>query len=180
MPAKPFLGSLYRAACLLGGAPILSSCSEVAPVPFTSLEGNWAPRGANCEETALYFQFHEGLAQRLARYEPASDFLFHYRNARYTPPQAEQSTGTLLVEINQISKDMAPSKENALPDWQEWTFAYHMNTRLTLISQNGKQIDKAAEAKLYKRFSLEKCTQDPLYEIEGQAKKSAKAPVSDE
>jgi hypothetical protein len=141
---------------------LLASCAEVAPIPFTSLEGNWAPRGATCDETSLYFQFHEGLAQRLARYEPASDLLFHYKKPAYVAPTEGQSKGLLSLEVNKSSK------EQSAPGWETWVFTYHMNSRLSLHSIDGKVIDKAAQRELAKRFSLEKCTTDQLYAIEGK------------
>lgn len=150
------------AICVIG--LLVASCSEIAPVPFTSIEGNWAPRGATCDETALYFQFHEGLALRLARYEPASDLLFHYRDVLYKAPAKGQSNGLLSMMVN-MQKATGDGK-----DWEKWSFTYHMNGRLSLASIDGNEIDKAAQAELSRRFSLEKCTIDQLHEIEGQNK----------
>lgn len=141
------------------------SCSDVVPIPFTSIEGNWAPLGATCDETALYFQFHEGLAQRLARYEPASELLFFYHDVKYIAPAEGESKGmvSLAVSKNTDGKDNAAS--------ETWSFTYHMNGRLSLAAIDGKQIDKTVQTELSKTYSLEKCSKDQLYQIEGQETK---------
>ncbi len=148
---------------VIGGLGVLmASCAEIAPVPFTTIEGNWAPRGATCDETSLYFQFHEGLAQRLARYEPASELLFYYRDVRYNPPKDGQSLGAVSMAVNK--NDATEASDS----WESWSFTYHMNGRLSLASIDGSRIDKKTQAELDIRFSLEKCTIDQLHEIEGQ------------
>jgi hypothetical protein len=103
--------------------------------------------------------------------------LFYYRDVRYTPPKEGQSLGAVAMTVN---KDNATEASGS---WENWSFTYHMNGRLSLASIDGKQIDKKAQVDLEKRFSLEKCTIDQLHEIEGQDKAAkdlgAKVPTSE-
>lgn len=166
--AKKLVRHPLRSLVVVGLAGSLAACAEVAPIAFTSMEGNWAPLGASCDETNIYFNFHDGLAQRVARYEPASEFLFFYKDVSYSQPKEGESRG----RVSFLGNLSAPKKANAdtgdemvKEDWQEWVFDYHMNSRLTITRKAGAPVDKVNNPEDYKVYSLEKCSDGPLQQI---------------
>lgn len=133
----------------------LAGCSQPDPIPFGKLDGRWAIMGAGCDDSPVFLDARDGVAQRVARYEPASEFLFHYKDVSFTAAKGEDvrpGDGSIIFLANKAYDQSGP--------WQAWGFDYFADGRLRLTKMNDE--DQPAGDVLsddQRHYSLRRCKQ---------------------
>ncbi len=134
---------------------LLAGCSEPTPMPFDKLDGRWAVLGAGCDDSPVFLDARDGIVQRVARYEPASEFLFRYKDVTFTPGKGED----VRPEEGSV-KFLANKAYDGSSDWLAWGFRYFSDGRLRLTMIDGKEQPEGGELTEDQRhYSLRRCKQ---------------------